>query len=480
MALWELDPFDLELTLDHLVTLGEQPEDPHEALIYLDYLKNRPPEGQLSQGLGDGYGQALRSDQPLAALILELRTLGRRAPLRHRGFARGLEGLSAGKWALAIRSMKDQAAMGDPDATLALIRAAMETRDEPTLAALLEVLAMGLPNLNEAEEFIRLYEQDPIFLERLDEVRRVLLPPLSELQVCLPSPPLPPVATPLRTPGGGRNRTRKSLSVTELDGPGTLIVANQTGVVEWIKVASDHVEHLPSGYRYSTYISPIGAYKGGGQCRRIVASRLSDDLSLLVLFYHDNTAELLDRASGQPLGQVKAGSFKCFARIGKQILAGGPQGIINVRTHKLISSQPVRALGPRKLLVHEDGRVTLRGQECFQINPSYHLRLAPDGRSLALWDSYGEVEIFNLDGDLMGRFFAAESAADLSYDLDSRELILMQRGCLKRWGLNGQPLPTLRPHQSETPSRSAPTPNDGTLSLEKLAQYDSFFDRLRH
>lgn len=441
MALWDLTPADLILTLDHLVTLGEQPEDPHEALIYLEYLKNPPGE----ESPAPTYPEALRRGQLFYALLLELRQLGRQAPLRHRGFARSLAGLSAGKANLALRAMRERAEMGDGDAALALLQAALELSDE----AVIESLTAVLPHLARCQAWLDLY---PAQHARRREIVELLAPPA-------PMPlEVPAAVTPLRQAAPTR-----SLSVTGLEGPGMLLAVSSAGHLETIKISRDRVEIQP--YRLVHLTSP----------RQIVRSRLSDDLHLLALFTRDGMLELVSRVSGKSLALLPNLDYQCFARTGNQILVGGPYGIYNVRTHKYLSQEPVRALGAGKLVCHPDGRVTLRGQERFHLDPAYSLRLAPDGRTLAVWDSHGEVEIFDLQGELVGRFYCAESSPDLTYDLDSRNLVLLQNGSLRRWALDGTSLPPIGPSPRKT-TRSAPAE---PLDLNALARHDGFFDRLQ-
>lgn len=433
MPLWELPPADLYLMLDHLVTLGEQPTDPHEALVYLEYLKHPPSE--------EGPSPVFHS------LLEELRRLGRQAPVRHRGFASTLTTLSPGKSTLAIRAMREQAEMGDGDAALALVRAALETQDEPTWLGLLETLPATLPYFERVERLLELYHG-----ARKNELLQLLAPP-----------PLGPIELPV-TSTDIRPAPRRSLSVTRLEGPGMLLVVSSTNHLETIKVARDLVEIRPYGYRHPS--SP----------RQIARCRLSDDLHLLVLFYTDGTLELISRTSGKSLAHLPNREYQCFARTGNQILVGGRHGIYNVRAHKNISDEPVRAVGPGKLVCHLDGRVTLRGEERFHLDPAYRLRLGPDGRTLAVWDSHGEVEIFDLQGELVGRFYCAEDDPDLTYDLDSKSLVVLQNGVLKRWRLDGGQLPPIAPPAAKKSSRPA---QQGPLDLNLLAQHDGFFDRLQ-
>ena len=479
--LWLQDPSDLVLTLDHLVTLGEHPQDPHEGLLYLEYLKHQPSLEQVEKIGLYHYGSAVLAAQAspglhFVALLLELRSLGKETPLRHRGFAQILEGLSAGQSTLAIRSMKDQAAMGDSDAVRAMVRAAIESRNDQSFACLCEALQEALPVLKKVEDFLVLYEDTPEFAPRLAEFRHIFFPPMAEFQSLAPSLP---IAAP---PAAVRPTPKRRWSVSGLEGPGLLAVASSTGHLELLKISDDSLLQLPAGYRYSTYISPPGAYKGGGLSRRIVSSSLSDDLTLLALNYHDGSTELLVRASGKPVAELPKRDFTCFARRGSRTYIGGPAGLFSLDSHgnrKNLSDQPIRAIGTRGLLVHSDGVVTVKGKERFQVDPNYHIRLAPNGSSVAIWDSHGEVEIFDLSGELVGRFYSGEDKPDLSYSLESDEIVMVYKNGLKRWSLDGQRLSDLYPPKEGQAQRSDRKPLDkGSMDLDSLARHDSFFDRL--
>ncbi|MBT9584895.1 hypothetical protein IV102_16240 [bacterium] len=481
MVLWLQDPSDLVLTLDHLVTLGEHPQDPHEGLLYLEYLKHQPSLEQVEKIGHYRYGSAVLAAQAspglrFVALLLELRSLGKETPLRHRRFALILEGLSPGQSTLAIRSMKDQAAMGDGDAARAMVRAAIESHNDQTFACLCEALQEALPVLKKVEDFLVLYEDAPEFAPRLSEFRHIFFPPMAEFQSL---PPSLPIAAP---PAAARPTPKRRWSVSGLEGPGLLAVASSTGHLELIKISDDSLMQLPAGYRYSTYISPPGAYKGGGLSRRIVSSSLSDDLALLALYYHDGTTELLARASGKPVAELPRRDFTCFARRGPRIFVGGPAGLFSLDSHgsrKDLSHEPIRAIGARGLLVHSDGVVTVKGKERFQVDPNYRIRLAPNGSTVAIWDSHGEVEVFDLSGELVGRFYTGEDKPDLSYSLESDELVMAQKNGLKRWSLDGQRLSDLFPTPSEGRQRAERKPlEECSMDLDSLARHDGFFDRL--
>jgi hypothetical protein len=482
VSLGQQDPADLVLTLDHLVTLGELPEDPHEALVYLEYLKYQPSLEQVQQMSHYRYGGAMEASQAspalrFVALLLELRLLGKKTPLRQRGFAQILENLNPGQSNLAIRSMKDQAARGDGDALRAMVRAAMEVSQEQTFACLCEALREAAPVLQEVEDFLVLYQEEPEFRTRLAEFRHIFFPPLLTLHDLSEGE-----TTQKAAPAAPEVRAKKRWSCSALTGPGCLAVASSSGHLELVRIADDSVLQLPAGYRYSTYISPPGSYKGGGLSRRIVASRLSDDLALVALTYHDGSMELLERAHGKPLAQLPDCDYTCFARRGRRVLVGGQSGLFSVDSrgiHRTLTDRGVRAVGAGSLLVDQEGVVTIKGKERFQVDPSYHIRPAPDGSSLTIWDSQGEVEVFDLYGEHLGRFYAGEDNPDLSYSLESDGLVLAHQRGLKRWSLDGKRLNDLVPVQVGQSQRPNQRPLiECAMDLDSLARYDGFFDRL--
>ncbi|MFN8613036.1 MAG: hypothetical protein U0931_36195 [Vulcanimicrobiota bacterium] len=468
MELWQLTADQLWLRLNQLAL--ELPAlSPHNQLLLNSFIKYSP-----SECLEVSYVEALRRQQPFAALLAEMRCLGELTPLKHRDFLPHLNQLAThNRERPAIQALRSQAELGDEDALLALLRASLECPEE-LHASLFSTLENLRVDLDLCERFLKLYDGSDRFDERVRGFRQVFFPDVQRSEPVPESRPRPPLKVP---------RPLSSLtprwSLREIEGIGRLTLLSRPRRV--FEIGLETVRSHPRGFLYTTYSSgQYPGYAGAGDSRPIHACRLADDLNFLVLQCTGGLWDFLG-LKGKLLGTIPAGPWTCYRRCqtSRRPLVGGPQGIFKLAAKGLVA---LHSGGIRSFAQHEGRLVTLDEQGLVRVNgrrkfilpdgPAAHF--SPDGRWLARLNA-GVVEVFRHSG--LQASFPAPDERELCFCSDSLTLASIGKEGLTLWSMEGEPLA----YYSEREASGLPRPKERPATRKtwrQLAVHDRFFDDL--
>ncbi|MBS2035982.1 hypothetical protein JST97_13415 [bacterium] len=469
MELWHLSSDQLWLRLNSLA-LTLPPLEPHDQLLLNSFMKYSPRECcELS------YCEALRRQQPFAALWAELRCLGAATPLKHRDFVPHLLQLAEhNRERPAIQALRSQAELGDQDALLALLRANMECPEE-LQASLLSTLENLRLDRDSCERFLGLYGDAEDYRERIRHFRQVFFPEAPRFDF-----------TPEPAPRARRLRPIKPLSsltprwsLREIEGIGRLTVLSKPRRV--LEIGLETVRSHPRGFLYTTYSSgQYPGYAGAGDSRPIHASRVADDLSYLILQCTGPAWDLLS-LKGNLLGTIPPGPWTCYRRCQKsrKPLLSGPQGLFKLGSKGLepLLTRPVVSFGQyegKLVTLDEGGLIRLDGRRKFTLPEGPAGLFSPNGRWLARLNA-GRIEVYRHSG--MQASFPAPFERELVFCADSLSLASLGKEGLTIWSLDGEALACYSEREASGQPRLKEQPSTGK-SLRQLAVHDRFFDDL--
>jgi hypothetical protein len=448
MELWHLPS---EQLWDELQQLSQEapPDDPHERLLIQAFLKHAPDD--LEHG-------------PFAALLFELRTLGKQAPLKHRDFLQQLPRLVGQNREIpALQSLASQAELGDRDALYALIRASLDYSHE-LLQPYLENLRVE-PDLWEA--YLKLYPDSAVKAFRETYLPVIEFVDLSRLE-------FPPLERPKKPTPKSADFT-PSWSLRQVTGLGRITLFSQPHQV--FEIGMETIRSLPKGFLYTSYRERDDSYTGSGESRRIHHTRLADDLSYLVLQFAGAGWDLLN-FQGKVIASVPAGPWNCYMTDGSPVI-GGPGGVYRYLLNNLtqIDKRPVLAFHLRQgeLFTLDYDHVLRHNQTILgQLPAGPPFRFSPDGQHLARLHE-GHLEIYRLQNP--ANRLPANREREFSFSPDSQSLITIGKDGLTRWSLDGNPLAYLTEREASLQPLPVNQP-EVPRTRQQMAEHDRFFDQL--